>query len=54
MVYLTGDMAGHLDSPLCGLARIAAALDGPETGLGVALLQHFIRQPAGSSLHGLK
>ncbi len=54
VVYVTGDMTGQLDSPLYGMTRIAAQLQGLETGLGAALSQHFIRQPAGSYLYGLK
>ena len=38
VVYVTGDMAGDLDSPLYGMFEISAALGG-------ALSQYFIRQP---------
>ena len=38
VVYVTGDMAGELDSPLYGMFEVSAAL-------GDGLSQYFIRQP---------
>jgi len=44
VVYVTGDMAGQLDSPLYGMfAMVGRAGDAPPAGLG--LVQHFIAPP---------
>jgi multidrug efflux pump subunit AcrB len=53
VVYVTGDMAGRLDSPLYGMfglvARIARAPPG-----GLPLSQHFTRQPDDPNAFGIK
>src|SRR5690606_30349022 len=44
VVYVTGDMAGELDSPLYGMfAMVGSIADWDEAGQGIA--QHFIGQP---------
>jgi multidrug efflux pump subunit AcrB len=45
VVYVTGDVAGETDSPLYGMAAIAAALDDVPVD-GAAIEQHYIGQPA--------
>src|SRR5690606_35491653 len=44
VVYVTGDMAGELDSPLYGMfSLVAQVADWDEGGSGID--QHFISQP---------
>jgi multidrug efflux pump subunit AcrB len=45
VVYVVGDMAGELDSPLYGMFDIRARLDGIELAQGGSLREFFIRQP---------
>jgi len=44
VTYVTGDMAGKLDSPLYGMFRIIGALDGRKVN-GVEPAHHFIAPP---------
>jgi multidrug efflux pump subunit AcrB len=44
VTYVTGDMAGKLDSPLYGMFRIIGALDGRKVN-GVEPVHHFIAPP---------
>jgi multidrug efflux pump subunit AcrB len=44
ITYVTGDMAGKLDSPLYGMFRIIGALDGRKVN-GVEPVHHFIAPP---------
>jgi multidrug efflux pump subunit AcrB len=44
VAYVTGDMAGRLDSPLYGMFRIIGRIDPGNTG-GIALTQHFVGPP---------
>ena len=54
VVYVTGDMAGEVDSPLYGMFSIAGRLaDRPVGGAG-ALTQHYIDQPDNPYRYGLK
>jgi multidrug efflux pump subunit AcrB len=43
VVYVTGDMAGELDSPLYGMFDLVGAID--EGGAGQEIDQSFVRQP---------
>ena len=45
VVYVVGDMAGKVDSPLYGMFGIKSALDGLKLPQGGTLGQYFIRQP---------
>ncbi|MCP5360282.1 MAG: efflux RND transporter permease subunit [Sinobacteraceae bacterium] len=45
VVYVTGDMAGRLDSPLYGMFRIVGRAGGPPPA-GLGLSQRFIEPPA--------
>jgi multidrug efflux pump subunit AcrB len=54
VVYVTGDMAGDLDSPLYGMFEIYAALDKHEIALGEPIRQYFINQPDNPYFHSLK
>jgi multidrug efflux pump subunit AcrB len=45
VVYVTGDMAGKLDSPLYGMFAIRSALHGAQLEQGGELGEYFIRQP---------
>ena len=47
VVYVTGDMAGKLDSPLYGMFEVAGAL-------GDSLTQYFIRQPGNPYDYSIK
>ena len=53
MVLVTGDLSGRLDSPLYGMAAIAAALPDPAEPEG-GIRQFLIRQPADPWEPGLK
>lgn len=52
VVYVTGDMAGKLDSPLYGLAEIHAQIDQLEDDLSIE--QFFINQPDSTVENSLK
>jgi multidrug efflux pump subunit AcrB len=45
VVYVTGDMAGELDSPLYGMVSLANAIDDAGA-LSQPLAQHYLGQPA--------
>jgi multidrug efflux pump subunit AcrB len=45
VVYVTGDMAGRLDSPLYGMFGIRGAIRGLQLPEGGKLAEYFIRQP---------
>ncbi|HSD61810.1 MAG TPA: efflux RND transporter permease subunit, partial [Burkholderiales bacterium] len=45
VVYVVGDMAGKLDSPLYGMFEMGARLRGMALAQGGALAEHFISQP---------
>jgi multidrug efflux pump subunit AcrB len=45
VVYVMGDMAGKLDSPLYGMFAIRSAIRDLKLAEGGALAEHFIRQP---------
>jgi multidrug efflux pump subunit AcrB len=53
VVFVTGDMAGKLDSPLYGMMDIAAAIGEEHTG-GVAVEQRYISQPDDQYYYSLK
>jgi multidrug efflux pump subunit AcrB len=44
VTYVTGDMAGHLDSPLYGMFALVADLSRDPPG-GAPIAQHFVSQP---------
>jgi multidrug efflux pump subunit AcrB len=55
VVFVFGDMAGHLDSPLYGMADIYSGLqDKPLTAAACGLDQYFIRQPGNAYNYALK
>ncbi len=54
VVYVVGDMAGALDSPLYGMAEVAARLTETSMEPGRALAQHFIAQPDNPYSYALK
>ncbi|MDT8385180.1 MAG: efflux RND transporter permease subunit [Gammaproteobacteria bacterium] len=57
VVFVTGDLAGELDSPLYGMFDIAAALSATDLeGVtdGTTLEQNFFRQPANPYQYSLK
>ncbi|HEU4483899.1 MAG TPA: efflux RND transporter permease subunit [Povalibacter sp.] len=43
VAYVTGDMAGHLDSPLYGMFDVVGEIGDGKAGTGIA--QYFVRQP---------
>ncbi|MBI2290761.1 MAG: efflux RND transporter permease subunit [Betaproteobacteria bacterium] len=45
VVYVVGDMAGKLDSPLYGMFAMRSRLSGESSAAGGALEEYFIRQP---------
>ncbi len=45
VVYVVGDMAGKLDSPLYGMFDIRARINGMALAEGGTLAEHFITQP---------
>jgi multidrug efflux pump subunit AcrB len=53
VVFVTGDMAGKLDSPLYGMMDIAAAIGEERTG-GVEVEQRYISQPDDQYYYSLK
>ncbi|MDO9371590.1 MAG: efflux RND transporter permease subunit [Gammaproteobacteria bacterium] len=54
VVYVAGDMAGPLDSPLYGMFDISAALRTEPALAGVALAQSFIHAPQDVYSYGVK
>ncbi len=54
VVYVTGDMAGRLDSPLYGMFEIVSDLKDTPTELGAPLAQHFIAPPQVPVAYALK
>ncbi|MEJ2360607.1 MAG: efflux RND transporter permease subunit [Gammaproteobacteria bacterium] len=54
VVYVTGDMAGKLDSPLYGMFDIAGKLARLNTPQGYPLAQHYIAQPQNPYLYSIK
>ncbi|MBP8081269.1 MAG: efflux RND transporter permease subunit, partial [Arenimonas sp.] len=53
VVYVTGDEAGNLDSPLYGMFNLVGQLDDGEVG-GQKIAQSFITQPADTSGFAIK
>ncbi|HEX3122526.1 MAG TPA: efflux RND transporter permease subunit [Rhodanobacteraceae bacterium] len=53
VVYVTGDVAGHSDSPLYGMFSMVGSL-GRETFGGQTLDQHFIAQPDDTTRFSVK
>ena len=53
VVYVTGDVAGHSDSPLYGMFSMVGSL-GDEAFAGQTLDQHFIAQPEDTSQFSVK
>ena len=53
VTYVTGDMAGRIDSPLYGMFQIAAKL-GRNPPAGQSVVQHFIAQPANPNQFAIK
>jgi multidrug efflux pump subunit AcrB len=53
VTYVTGDMAGRLDSPLYGMFAIVSRLRHSPPG-GVPIAQHFIRQPDNPNAFAIK
>lgn len=54
VVYVTGDMAGELDSPLYGMATLQKALQSMETDYGNPIRQHFVKPPENPYRYSLK
>jgi multidrug efflux pump subunit AcrB len=54
VVYVVGDMAGRLDSPLYGMGQVVSRLHDTVTELGTPLPQYFIAQPANPYSYALK
>ena len=54
VVYVTGDMAGALDSPLYGLAEIYQRLDDLELSQGQKLTQYLVNQPENPFYYAVK
>ena len=54
VVYVTGDMAGRLDSPLYGMFEIYRKLKEERIADGALIDQHFIAQPENPYRYGLK
>jgi len=54
VVYVTGDMAGKLDSPLYGMFSIAGKLENLPVAGSEPLTQHWISQPDNPYRYGLK
>jgi multidrug efflux pump subunit AcrB len=54
VVFVTGDMAGKLDSPLYGMATLVQALGEEVSAYGQPLLQFFIKQPDNPYRYSLK
>jgi len=54
VVYVVGDMAGDLDSPLYGMFEISGALEDQEIALGESIYQYFINPPDNPYFYSLK
>ncbi len=54
VVFVTGDMAGELDSPLYGMATLMQALGEQVSAYGQSLVQFFIKQPDNPYRYSLK
>ena len=54
VVYVTGDMAGKLDSPLYGLVEISDQLKTFEFSPGQSIQQYFVNQPDNPFEYALK
>ncbi|MBF0133419.1 MAG: efflux RND transporter permease subunit [Magnetococcales bacterium] len=54
VIYVTGDMAGKLDSPLYGMGEIYQSLEKVQTPSGVPLVQHLIAQPEDQTDYSIK
>ncbi len=54
VVFVTGDMAGELDSPLYGMASLVQALGDKVSAFGQPLLQFFVKQPDNPYRYSLK
>ncbi|MGD2074563.1 MAG: efflux RND transporter permease subunit [Gammaproteobacteria bacterium] len=54
VVFVTGDMAGKLDSPLYGMGALAGALAERVEAFGEPILQFFIAQPDNPYRYSLK
>jgi multidrug efflux pump subunit AcrB len=54
VVFVTGDMAGELDSPLYGMAALYKALQETVTDYGNPIQQHFVRPPDNPYRYSLK
>jgi len=54
ITYVTGDMAGDLDSPLYGMFDISAALDGKTVDKNYTLQQYFFKAPDNPYQYSLK
>jgi len=54
VVYVTGDMAGKLDSPLYGMFDMVSKLHKLKTQQGNPLAQHFIAQPQNPYQYSIK
>ncbi len=54
VVYVVGDMAGDLDSPLYGMFEISGALKDREITLGQTIDQYFVNPPDNPYFYSLK
>jgi multidrug efflux pump subunit AcrB len=54
VVFVTGDMAGELDSPLYGMATLVQALGENVSAYGQSLVQFFVKQPDNPYRYSLK
>jgi len=54
VVYVGGDMAGDLDSPLYGMFEISGSLEDQEIALGESIYQYFINPPDNPYFYSLK
>jgi len=54
VVFVTGDMAGELDSPLYGMASLVQGLGDKVSAYGQSLAQFFIKQPDNPYRYSLK
>jgi multidrug efflux pump subunit AcrB len=54
LVYVTGDMAGDLDSPLYGMFDIFGTLQDQPITLGEPITQYFVNQPDNPYFYSLK
>ena len=54
VVFVTGDMAGELDSPLYGMAALVQAIGDNLSPFGRAIMQFFVEQPDNPYRYSLK